>query len=57
MKLYELTLEQYNEWCESEQGKVFNEELKSFIYDAETPLELYEAILKIKEMFEREVIL
>ena len=57
MKLYELTLEQYNEWCEFEQGKVFNEELKSFIYDADTPLELYEATLKIKEMFEREVIL
>jgi hypothetical protein len=55
MKLYELPMELYDKWCESKQGKEFNEELKSFIYDAITPLEIYNVILKAKEMFEREI--
>jgi hypothetical protein len=56
MKLYELTLEQYDKWCDSKQGLEFNEELKNFLYDANTPLELYNVIIKAKEMFEREVV-
>lgn len=56
MKLYELTLEQYDKWCVSKQGIEFNEELKNFLYDANTPLELYNVIIKAKEIFEREVV-
>lgn len=55
MKLYELPMELYDKWCESKQGKEFNEELKSFIFDAETPFEIYNVILKAKEIFEREI--
>ena len=56
MKLYELTLEQYDKWCVSKQGLEFNEELKNFIYNANTPLEIYNVIIRIKEMCEREVV-
>lgn len=56
MKLYELTLEQYDKWCDSKQGLEFNEELKNVMYDANTPLEMYNVVIKIKEMFEREVV-
>ena len=55
MKLYELTLEQYDKWCVSKQGLEFNEELKNLLYNVSTPLELYNAVIKIKEMCEREV--
>jgi hypothetical protein len=55
MKLYELPTELYDKWCESKQGKEFNEELKNFLYDATTPFELYNVILKAKEIFEREI--
>ena len=56
MKLYELTLAQYDKWCVSKQGIEFNVELKNFLYDANTPLELYNVIIKAKEIFEREVV-
>lgn len=56
MKLYELTLEQYDKWCVSKQGLEFDEEIKNFLYDASTPLEMYNVIIKAKEMFEREVV-
>ena len=55
MKLYELTLEQYDKWCVSKQCLEFNEEIKNFLYDANTPLEMYNVIIKAKEMFEREI--
>lgn len=57
MKLYEMTLEQYNKWCESLQGVAFDYELTAHIEDVHTPQEMYEAVLFIKSMFEREVIL
>ena len=56
MKLYELTLEQYDKWCVSKQGLEFNEELKNLLCNANTPLELYNVVIKIKEMCEREVV-
>ena len=57
MKLYELTPEQYEKWCETEQGKAFDEELQDFILLGDTALHYYNVILKAKEMFEREVTL
>lgn len=55
MKLYEMTKEQYEEWCESPQGVAFNDELDAYLEGAHTPQEMYEAIDFIKAMFEREV--
>lgn len=55
MKLYEMTREQYEEWCESPQGVAFNDELYAYLEGANTPQEMYEAIDFIKAMFEREV--
>lgn len=55
MRLYEMTREQYEEWCESPQGVAFNNELYSYLEGANTPQEMYEAIDFIKSMFEREV--
>lgn len=57
MKLYELTREQYDKWCESPQGLSFNDELSAYLEKARTPQEMYDAILFIKSMFEREVTL
>ena len=56
MKVKDLTIEQYDKWCDSKQGLEFNEELKNIIYKANTPLEMYNVIIKAKEMFEREVV-
>jgi hypothetical protein len=55
MKLYEMTIEQYNKWCESLQGVAFNDELSAYLEDVHTPQEMYDAVLFIKSMFEREV--
>lgn len=55
MKLYEMTKEQYEEWCESLQGVAFDYELTAYLEKAHTPQEMYDAILFIKSMFEREV--
>jgi hypothetical protein len=57
MKLYEMTIEQYNKWCESLQGVAFNDELSAYLEKARTPQEMYDAIFFIKSMFEREVTL
>lgn len=55
MKLYEMTREQYDKWCEPLQGVAFNDELTAYLEDAYTPQEMYDAILFVKSMFEREV--
>lgn len=55
MRLYEMTKEQYEEWCESPQGVAFNNELVDYLEGVHTPQEMYEAIDFIKAMFEREV--
>lgn len=56
MKLYEMTIEQYNKWCESPQGLAFNDELTVYLDDKlQSPKDMYEALSYIKSMFEREV--
>jgi hypothetical protein len=55
MKLYEMTIEQYDKWCRSLQGVAFDYELTAYIEDVRTPKEMYDAILFAKSMFEREV--
>lgn len=57
MKLYEMTREQYDKWCESPQGEAFNQELTAYLEGAYTPQDMYDATLFIKSMFEREVTL
>ena len=57
MKLYEMTKEQYYKWCESPQGEAFNNELTNYLEGVCTPKEMYDAVLFIKSMFERDVTL
>lgn len=51
-KLYEFTSEEFNKWCENEEGKKIAEEIETLLND-ETPLIAYKGICRMKEIFEQ----
>jgi len=58
MKIYELTREQYDKWCESPQGLAFNDEVTAYLEGkTSSPKNMYETLKYIISMLEREVAL
>ena len=50
MKVYELTVEEFNEYINTQHKDLFDE-----VLDADNPLEYYKVLCKLKDIMEEEV--